>query len=161
VATGGFDLDFGASLGNLAGVETSGSVIPLVGLFAHATFGINLSSPSQASDVSPNVFQPGPRVDVLPAQEGGRSVRVETVRPGNGSAAEIQVLTVRGGGTFGVSSGGTTVTGLSADISDADLASQLNSHGIAVASVVKVVRPEGNVYRITFSGTGNRDELAP
>src|SRR5262249_53334320 len=36
-----------------------------------------------------------------------------------------------------------------------------NAHGIAVASVVKVVRPEGNVYRITFSGTGDQPELVP
>ena len=43
---GGFSLDFGASLGDLASVQTTGDIIPLAELIAQATFGINLNPSS-------------------------------------------------------------------------------------------------------------------
>ena len=96
VVAGGFDLDFGQSLGDLAGIKTTGSVIPLAGLFAKAGFGIDLS-PSQSLEISPAVFSPGPRVDVVSVQEGGKAISVRTIRDGNGSGLnEIQEVTARG-----------------------------------------------------------------
>src|SRR6266581_6874486 len=80
-AAGGFNVDFGANLGSLAGVQTTGDIIPLASLLAQATFGIDLS-PSQNLDVGPVVFQPGPRIDVTTTQQGGKSINVTTLRPG-------------------------------------------------------------------------------
>ena len=61
-AAGGFSLDFGASLGGLASLTTTGSIIPLARLVANLTFGINLN-PTSAIAVGPAQFDSGPRVD--------------------------------------------------------------------------------------------------
>src|SRR5205823_4047630 len=58
VAAGGLDLDFGTSLGDIGGVHTTGSVIPLARLIAGATFGINLA-PSQSLASDPGTFAAG------------------------------------------------------------------------------------------------------
>src|SRR5207245_7517846 len=96
VITGGLDLDFGASLRSLASVKTSGNVIPLVGLFAHAAFGINLKNPTESVQVAPGTFQPGPRIDVTTKQDGGKTLSVSVLRHGGPSVSEIEILTVRG-----------------------------------------------------------------
>ncbi|MEP7335513.1 MAG: hypothetical protein ABI717_07010, partial [Actinomycetota bacterium] len=160
VAAGGFDLDFGTSLGSLGGVSTAGSVIPLAGIFAHATFGIDLGNPSDASQVSPTVFQAGPRVEIQTTQEGGKAISVTTVRGGNVSRAEIQVLTVRGTGTFDLSQGSHHATGTATSTDGAGLAVILNGAGIFVDSVTSIIRPEGTIYRILFTGNGDQDELS-
>src|SRR5205823_5135342 len=105
ITTGGFDLKFDSDLGGLAGVKTTGSVIPLVGLFASAAFGINLKNPTQGVQVVPGTFQAGPRVDVRTVAEGGKSITVQRLREGVAANAttgspgigEVQVLTVRAG----------------------------------------------------------------
>ena len=58
---GAFGFDLGASLGDLASIETSGSFSPLANLHAAITFGLDLS-PSQELAVGPQAFSPSPRV---------------------------------------------------------------------------------------------------
>ncbi len=155
-SAGGLSIDFGTSLGDLGSVQTTGSIIPLARLIAGATFGINLSS-SQSVAADPGTFSPGPRVDVIPDIEGGKSVTVTTLRPGATGISEIQVLTARAAsGTYKLSFDGST----SSDIQfNADPATDggaflgvLNTlTGGKVSSVSRVSRPEGFVYTITFT----------
>ena len=105
-AAGGFSLDFGASLGGLASLTTTGSIIPLARLVATLTFGINLN-PTSAIAVGPAQFDSGPRVDATTSSDGGKSISIRTIRPGvTGLAGTVLVLTVNGGGNFTVAAGG-------------------------------------------------------
>ena len=74
-AAGGFSLDFGASLGGLASLTTTGSIIPLARLVATLTFGINLN-PTSAIAVGPAQFDSGPRVDATTSSDGGKSISI-------------------------------------------------------------------------------------
>src|SRR5207247_4455400 len=162
-AAGGFSVDFGASLGSLAGVQTTGDIIPLATLLAQATFGVDLS-PSQNLDVGPVIFQPGPRVDVTTTQQGGKSITVSALRPGVlNTTGEIQVLTVRSdtGGQFSLSfdanhdgtiGSGESAAGIAYNVLPATLESTLGGLNTLSGNVhvSKAANPNGNVYTITF-----------
>jgi len=163
-AAGGFNVDFGASLGSLAGVHTTGDIIPLASLLAQATFGIDLS-PSQSLDVSPATYTPGPRVDVTTTQQGGKSVTVGILRPGSVTVAAIQVVTVRSGagGTYtlsfdsnanGSSDPGETTNAIAFDATSDTVKTRLETDiaGLSgkVTSVSEAQNPNGNLYTITL-----------
>ena len=64
---GSFSLDFGAQLGDLAGITTTGSYTLLASLVAGMTFGLDLNA-SQSIEINPAVYTPAPVVRVdLPA----------------------------------------------------------------------------------------------
>ncbi|MFN2609284.1 MAG: hypothetical protein ABR507_00180, partial [Actinomycetota bacterium] len=180
VAAGGFNLNFGASLGDFAGVSTSGTVIPLARLIAGATFGINLGS-SDSLDSSPSVFQPGARVDIVDIAEGGKGVSVRTLRAGNTpiGVGEVQAVTVRGAsGTFtlfydsngnGNADPGETTSainlGASADTVAGNVKDKLTTDIAAlngnIDSVTKLTRAEGDIYTIFFkSSFGDARQVA-
>ena len=151
-AAGGFSLDFGASLGGLASLTTTGSIIPLARLVATLTFGINLN-PTSAIAVGPAQFDPGrastrrPRATVASRSRSGRSA------PGvSGLAGTVLVLTVNGGGNFTVAAGGApTTVSASASAATLDTAIEgLNGAFAGKVTVTKAVRPEGSVYTINF-----------
>ena len=164
VVAGGFDLDFGQSLGDLAGIKTTGSVIPLAGLFAKAGFGIDLS-PSQSLEISPAVFSPGPRVDVVSVQEGGKAISVRTIRDGNGSGLnEIQEVTARGtaASTFTLSYNNSPTAPIAVNATDDDIKDALTDASIPWLLVSTMDRPQGRVIRITFAASaGNASQLVP
>ena len=164
VAVGGLDLDFGAALGSLGGVHTTGSVIPLARLIAGATFGIDLS-PSQSLASDPGTFSPGARVDIYATDEGGKGVTVQTLRPGGTGISEIQVVAARGAsGQFRLSYGGVNTQLISLSDSGSTVETRLETDIAALSgkvdSVTKATRPEGSVYTITFnSSLGNASQL--
>src|SRR5581483_7633143 len=113
-AAGGFSFDFDAGLGGLASLKTTGSVIPLARLVAEGTFGINLMSSTSIS-VGPSAFQNGPTANVTTTTQGGKSISLAKIRPGViGQAGSVWVVTVKGGGTFTLSSGSHTTSDLAA-----------------------------------------------
>jgi hypothetical protein len=149
---GGFSLSFAANLGGLAGVQTTGDVIPLARLVAAATFGINLN-PSSSITVSPGQFQAGPRVDATTTHDGGKSISLDVIRPGAGSVGTVQILTVNaGGGTFSL--GG--VSGIAYNVDKTTLINDIN--GINAAYNVQVDvdthQQAGTIYTITFAIAG-------
>ncbi len=150
---GGFSLDFGATLGGLASLTTTGSVIPLAELIANITFGINLN-PSSAISVGPEQFTAGPRVDVTTAHDGGKTIAIRTIRPGVlGSAGTVLVLTVNGGGTFTLAHSATTSSPLSPGLATSALETAIAGIlGVSAGNVhvTRAARPEGWVYTITF-----------
>ena len=146
---GGFGLDFSANLGGLAGVKTTGDIIPLARLVASATFGINLS-PTTSITESPGQFQAGPRVDVTTTTQGGKSVSLVAIRPGAAGVSAVWILTVKGGGTFDLGS----VTGISASVSTGTLQGNVHTAtGKTVDSVTENDQPGGSVYTITFNSS--------
>ncbi|HET7129920.1 MAG TPA: hypothetical protein VFJ93_12675, partial [Gaiellaceae bacterium] len=157
-AAGGFSIDFGASLGGLAGVQTTGSIIPLARLVANFTFGVNLT-PSSAIAVGPAQFTAGPRVDIQTTHDGGKTSALRVIRPGVlGAAGTVLVLTVNGGGTFTLTHASTTSSGLAPGVDATSLESAIATIlGISATNVHvrKSVRPEGWVYTITFDDSVN------
>ncbi|HVC86095.1 MAG TPA: hypothetical protein VNC40_01565, partial [Gaiellaceae bacterium] len=167
---GGFSLSFGASLGSLAGVQTTGDIIPLAELTAQATFGINLTSPSTALTAAPAQFQSGPRVDTSTLNQGGHSISAIVVRPGDGSSiGPVQIVTVNGaGGTFTIAGqsfnwgddGATVSGGLAAD----GVTSVTLNDANAVGDVYTVnwgagTAPMHDPVAVSGSGLTNRDEV--
>src|SRR5207248_8785219 len=118
--------------------------------------GINLANPTQNVQVAPGTFAPGPRVDVTTTAQGGKTVTVDVLRKGASAVSEIEILTVRGNpsSTFTLSWNGTSTSALSANISEADLATAINGitgNGLVASNPVVVQnQPEGRVYWITF-----------
>ena len=151
---GGFSLDFGASLGGLASVKTTGNVIPLARLIASATFGIDLN-PTSSITVSPGQFQAGPRVDATTTNDGGKSISLSVIRPGVVSeAGTVQILTVNaGGGTFSL--GG--VSGISPNAGEGTLVSDIESINpgsyTGHVHVTKNPQQAGNIYTISFDAS--------
>ena len=152
-AAGGVSLNFGGSLGGLASLQTSGSVIPLAKLVAEGTFGINLTSSTSVS-VGPSAFQNGPQASVTTTQQGGKAITVTKVRQGSSaqSVDAVFLVTVKGGGTFTLSSGGNTTGPITAgsDISSSDLSPLTWA---ASATVHKSKQPEGWVYTIDIASS--------
>jgi len=156
-AAGGFNVDFGASLGDLAGIHASGDIIPIANLLAQATFGIDLS-PSQNLDVGPQIADPGPRVEVSTVQQGGKSISISTLRPGvMNTVGEIQVVSVRshsGSGekfrlTLGTS-GQSDPIDVGADKDAFQTKLQVISGLSGNINVSKATNPAADVYTITF-----------
>src|SRR5262249_28806905 len=144
---GGFPLDFGASLGGLASVQTTGDVIPLAELVASATFGINLS-PTSSITVSPGQFQAGPRVDATTTSQGGHSISIDLIRPGGGPVGAALILTVKaGGGTFKL---GSTSLAYNATAAQIQTALTAISASYAGSTILVDPQPAGTVYTITL-----------
>ena len=150
-AAGGLSLAFGAGLGGLASLQTTGSVIPLARLVAEGTFGINLNSSTSIS-VGPSAFQNGPQASVTTVQQGGKGITVTKVRQGlAGQVDAVWLVTVKGGGHFTLSSGANTTGNLTPG---SDITSDVvGLHGGWSLSNVHVSishQPEGIVYTIDF-----------
>ncbi len=143
---GGFSLDFGASLGSLASVQTTGDIIPLAQLIAQATFGINLN-PSSSLTVAPSQFQSGPRVDVSTVHQGGHSISATLIRPGTATSGAVQIITINGqGGSFSVN-GHSFTWNPSSPTSATTLATTIG----AASGTLNDKNAQGAVYTITWA----------
>ena len=162
VGAGGFSVDFGTSLGDLASVKTSGDVIPLAQLSAHAIFGVNLNTTS-VLQIAPASVTNGPQAILTTTAEGASLASVTTTQQG-GSTAEIEQLTVRGGGgSFKLSGNGNVQTvSWSSPASNGDIVTALNALGGDYASPTSVTHIDtaaGRVFTITFTGTTDVAQL--
>ena len=152
-AAGGVSLDFGGSLGGLASLQTSGSVIPLAKLVAEGTFGINLKSSTSVS-VGPSAFQNGPQAPVTTIQQGGKSITVTKVRAGVLNQVDaVWLVTVKGGGTFTLGTGGAPTAGLAPGTDITSAVEGLNSSWSGHVHVSTAHQPEGVVYTITWDNS--------
>ena len=146
---GGFSLQFAANLGGLAGVQTTGDIIPLARLVASATFGIDLN-PTTSIAAGPAQFTSGPRIDATTTHDGGKALTLDVIRPGVlNQAGTVMILTVnsKSAGTFTL--GG--VSGISADVDETTLKNDINGiSGAYNVNVTKNPQQAGNVYTITF-----------
>ena len=159
VAAGGFSLDFGTSLGDLASLRTSGDVIPLAQLSLNLVFGIDLNT-TQALQIAPAAGQNGPRATITTTTEGGKLASVSTQRNGDGTLPEIQQLTVRSaGGTFTLSYSGSTQTVTGSSPGDAAIVTALNGLSLTGATVTHIDTAAGRVFTIEFSGTADIAQL--
>ncbi|MGH7339389.1 MAG: hypothetical protein ACREKH_02775, partial [Candidatus Rokuibacteriota bacterium] len=156
---GALDLDFGASLGDLATLKTEGSFSAIASLTTGITFGLDLN-PGQQLAIAPIVFAPGPVIEV------------RTLTQGDGSVREVQTVTVRNAnaGTFTLTLPGGSGTSTTQQItfnSASDLQTKLNSltdfsPAAKNASVSGAPDPATGtiVYTITFAkDSGNVPEL--
>ena len=152
-AAGGLSLDFGASLGGLASLQTTGSVIPLAKLVAEGTFGINLNSSTSIS-VGPSAFQNGPQASVSTIQQGGKGITVTKVRQGLLNQVDaVWLVTVKGGGMFTLSAGGPPTSGLTPGTDITSAVEGLNGAWGTHVHVSMSQQPEGYVYTITWDSS--------
>ena len=165
VGLGGFAVDFGTSVGDLASVKTSGSIIPLAQLSIHAIFGIDLNSTSMLQ-IAPASVTNGPQATITTTAEGGSGASVTTTQQGDGTNREIQQLTVRGaGGTFTLTAAGrptATVSWTLAGDADSSITAALTTIGSSYASPFSISHIDtaaGRVYTIEFNTTTNIGQL--
>ena len=165
VGAGGFSVDFGTSLGDLASVKTSGDIIPLAQLSAHAIFGVNLNATS-VLQIAPASVTSGPQATLTTTQEGASLASVTTTQQGGSGKHEIQQLTVRGGGgNFKVSGNGNVQTvSWSSPRTNAQIASAISLlggdyAGLTGSDVTNIVTAAGVVYSITFVPTTDIAQL--
>jgi hypothetical protein len=165
VGAGGFNVDFGTSVGDLVGVKTSGSIIPLAQLSAHAIFGVNLNTTSVLS-IAPASVSNGPQATITTTQEGGTLASVTTTQQGGSGNHELQQLTVRGrSGSFKLSGNGSFQTvSWSSPASDATIQSKIAALGgdyAGVALPTHIDTAAGRVYTIDLGTTTKSPSSEP
>ena len=134
---GSFALDFGAQLGSLAGITTSGSSTLLASLVAGMTFGLDLNA-SQSIEVNPGVYSP--------------AIDVRVALPAGATTNTTQILTVSNvnGGTYDLTHGSSTITALYNE-SAANLQTKLNGISGVTSTVSLATFGNHRIYTINFS----------
>ncbi len=144
---GTFPLNFGASLGSFAGVQTSGSISVAASLNAGLTFGIDLF-PSQTIQITPPVFGPTTGATVkLPEGATTNTVQIVTVHAANG-------------GTFTLAYNNNPTSALNFNASNTDVQTALQAvSGITSVSVSEQNQGVDRIYTITFNNPSNPSSL--
>ncbi len=89
---GVFPLDFGVSLGSLAGISTSGAFGITASVGGDLTFVVDLT-PSQDLSITPAVFEPGARIDIQTLQDGSATQQeIQQVRVVNATAGSFSLI---------------------------------------------------------------------
>ncbi|MEX2645398.1 MAG: choice-of-anchor D domain-containing protein [Gaiellaceae bacterium] len=144
---GAFSLNFGASLGDLAGISTSGSFTILAALSAAMTFGINLSA-SQAIEITPGVYTPAIGLTVeLPAGATNNTIQIITLSNVNGGTYDL-ALDLNNDGTI---TAGTELITVGINQTALGLQVQLNALTGVSTTVQRSVFGNHKIYTVTFT----------
>ena len=168
ISASGLSLDFGASLGDIASVKTTGTASLSADLTTDLTFGINLDTMLYGSkiEITPPVFQP----------DNMAGVTVETVTEGTDHLNEVRLIHVNNAtsGTYKLSydinddgtPAGDTLTGdiaLGADVNagatalyNALTSSPLN---LSIKSVTGDIVGNDRTYTVTFADSVTHSSL--
>ena len=150
----GFPIDFGASLGGMTDIQTSGAFGIAAGLNAELTFGIDLS-PSQTLELTPQVYAPAEGVTVT--------------RPLGATDNHVQIITVRNAteGTYTLTFGAETTKAIDFDAADniaTDSIESVEKHlqdltGIDDVGVKLTTVGNHRFYVVTFNTPSNPASL--
>ncbi len=157
----GIPLDFGASLGDIANVQTDGDIILSAGFDTGFVFGVNLNQ-STKIEITPPLFKPDNTAQVL----------VETATGGTSNLNEVQKIHVNNAtsGTYtlwfdannnSIKDGGEETAAIAFDAPATGVGSVESALEALVAivnvDVSRLVSGNDRIYTVTFTNPGNQN----